>query len=170
MPQALHRFYGAGDLHFVTFSCYQRHPLLGSEGRRDLLLRILERVRRRYRFVVLGYVVMPEHVHLLTSEPQRETLSTVIQALKLGFVRSLYGSRDNLIPRSRKGGETWGTCDPSRRCTFRGRSAADGWSVSEATMGAGEVVVVEPGGRAAGRVLQSWCSGERKPTRAERFG
>ncbi len=109
MPQALHRFYGAGDLHFVTFSCYQRHPLLGSEVRRDLLLRILERVRRRYRFVVLGYVVMPEHVHLLTSEPQRETLSTVIQALKLGFVRSLYGSRDNLIPRSRKGGETWGT-------------------------------------------------------------
>src|SRR6266852_1952776 len=36
-------------------------------------------------------------------------------------------------------------CDPSRGCTFR-NSAAEGWSVSEATMGAGEVVVVEPGG------------------------
>jgi hypothetical protein len=38
-----------------------------------------------YRFVVLGYVVMPEHVHLLVSEPQRETLSTAIQALKLAW-------------------------------------------------------------------------------------
>jgi hypothetical protein len=38
MPQALHRFYGAGDLHFVTFSCYHRQPLLGSEIRRDLFL------------------------------------------------------------------------------------------------------------------------------------
>jgi putative transposase len=83
--------------------------LLGSEPRRDLFLRILERVRRRYRLVILAYVVMPEHIHSLMSEPQRATLSTEIQALKLGFVRSLYGSADNLIPRSRKGGGTWGT-------------------------------------------------------------
>ena len=78
----------------------------------DLLLQVLERVRRRYRFVVLGYVVMPEHVHLLVSEPQRTTLSTAIQALKLGFVRSVKDSDDtdaSVVPRSRKGGETWGT-------------------------------------------------------------
>ena len=88
MTEGLHRFYGARDLHFLTFSCYQRQPLLGDAVRRDLFLRILERVRRRYRLVVLGYVVMPEHVHLLVSEPQRETLSIAIQALKIGFVRS----------------------------------------------------------------------------------
>jgi len=89
----------------------------------DLLLSVLERVRRRYRFVVVGYVVMLEHVHLLVSEPQREMLSTVVQALKLGFVRSLDGtgvpgSREtDTIPMSRKTGETlrraqgrlWGT-------------------------------------------------------------
>ena len=109
MPKALHRFYGAGDLHFLTFSCYQRLPLLNAPARRDLLLQILERVRRRYRLVILGYVVMPEHVHLLLSEPQRATLSTAIQALKLGFVRGLYGSGDNLNPGSRKSGETRGT-------------------------------------------------------------
>jgi hypothetical protein len=38
MPEGLHRFYGAGDLHFITFSCYRREGLLGSEARRDLLL------------------------------------------------------------------------------------------------------------------------------------
>jgi putative transposase len=103
MPQNLHRFYGGTDLHFLTFSCYQRQPLLGSATRRDLFLQILERVRRRYRVVVLGYVVMPEHVHFLVSEPQRATLSTVVQALKLGFIRSQEGCP---IPRSRKIGET----------------------------------------------------------------
>ncbi len=98
------RFYGGRDLHFLTFSCYKRQPLLSAQ-RRDLFLDVLERVRRRYRLVVLGYVVMPEHVHLLVSEPQRDTLSTAMQALKLGFVRGLEGS---VVPRSRKTGETWG--------------------------------------------------------------
>jgi REP element-mobilizing transposase RayT len=39
--------------------------------------------------VSLCYVVMPEHFHLLVSEPRRGTVSTVIQALKLGFARRL---------------------------------------------------------------------------------
>ncbi len=69
VPENLHRTYGARDLHFLTFSCYQRRPLLNHASRCDLLLQILERVRRRYRLVVLGYVVMPEHVHLLVTEP-----------------------------------------------------------------------------------------------------
>jgi putative transposase len=43
----------------------------------------LERVRRRYLFAVTGYVVMPEHVHLLVNEPRRGLLSRAIQALKL---------------------------------------------------------------------------------------
>ena len=60
------------------------------------------RVRRRYRLVVFGYVVMPEHVHLLLSEPQRATLSTAIQALKLGFVRSLEGGADSQVSQKRR--------------------------------------------------------------------
>ena len=61
--------------------------LLGSARRRDLFLTVLEQVRQRYQFVVLGYVVMPEHFHLLISEPQERSPSTVMQALKLGFAR-----------------------------------------------------------------------------------
>jgi putative transposase len=112
MTEGLHRFYGGKDLHFLTFSCYRRRPLFRNEIYCDLFLKILERVRRRYRLVVLGYVVMPEHVHLLVSEPQRETLSTAVQAVKLGLVRSLQCSGGSVVaaaPRSRKNGETWGT-------------------------------------------------------------
>jgi len=83
----LKRYYGAGDLHFITCSCYGRQPLLDTAHRRDLLLTVLEQVRERYQFVVVGYVVMPEHIHLLIGEPQEKTPSTVMQALKLGFAR-----------------------------------------------------------------------------------
>ena len=81
------RYYGSGDLHFITATCYHRQPFLDTPARRDLFLHVLEHMRRRYRFVVLGYVIMPEHFHLLVSEPQSKTLSTVMRALKLGFSR-----------------------------------------------------------------------------------
>jgi REP element-mobilizing transposase RayT len=87
MPKLLKRYYGADDLHYITCSCYKRRPLLNTAPRRDLFLTVLEQVRRRYRLVVIGYVVMPEHFHLLISEPQKGTPSTVMQALKLGFAR-----------------------------------------------------------------------------------
>ena len=89
MPTGLHRSYGSGYLHFITTSCYQRLPLLGKPENRDLFLEVFEQVRRRYRFVVVGYVVMPEHVHLLVSEPERGDLSLVMQVLKQGFARRL---------------------------------------------------------------------------------
>lgn len=80
MPNRLHRYYGARYLHFITTSCYQRRPVLGSERTRDLFLQVLERVRMRYLFVVIGYVVMPEHVHLLLGEPDRGDPSLVMKA------------------------------------------------------------------------------------------
>jgi REP-associated tyrosine transposase len=89
MPNRLHRYYGAGYLHFITTSCYRRRPLLGTARNRDLFLQVLEQVRRRYHFVVAGYVVMPEHIHLLLGEAERGDPSLVMQALKQGFARRL---------------------------------------------------------------------------------
>ena len=90
MTQGLHRYFGARHLHFITCSSYQRAPLLRSARRRDLFLALLEQARRRYRFVVVGYMVMPEHFHLLISEPEEGNPSVIIQALKLGVVRRLF--------------------------------------------------------------------------------
>ena len=46
MPTNLKRYYGAGDLHFITFSCHRRLQLL-TPRRRDLFLRQLEVMRGR---------------------------------------------------------------------------------------------------------------------------
>jgi len=89
MPWGLKRFQQSNQLHFVTFSCYRRRPLLNSPARRELFERALEDTRRRYRFFVTGYVVMPEHVHLLVSEPERGVLATSIQAMKQSVARRL---------------------------------------------------------------------------------
>ena len=91
LTQGLHRLCGGNDLHVLTFSGCRRRPLFRNEADCDLFLKILEPVRRRCRLVVWGEVAMPEHVHRLASEPQREILSTAIQALKPGSVRSLEG-------------------------------------------------------------------------------
>ncbi|MFZ0814302.1 MAG: transposase [Candidatus Sulfotelmatobacter sp.] len=89
MPTNLHRYYGAGYTHFITTSCYQRRPLLGTPRSRDLFLEVMERVRQRHKFVVVGYVVMPEHVHLLFTEPERGNPSLVLAALKQTFAHRL---------------------------------------------------------------------------------
>jgi putative transposase len=89
MPRGLHRYYGADHLHFITCSCYRRLPLLRSVRSRDRLLSVLEQTRKRYRFVVVGYVVMPEPIHLLLSEPEVGTPSTVMQVLKQRTARAL---------------------------------------------------------------------------------
>jgi putative transposase len=82
MPKGLRRLHGGGDLHFITCSCYRRLKFLGSASRRDLFLEIFEEVREKYDFVVVGYVVMPEHFHILISEPRIEPLAIAMQVLK----------------------------------------------------------------------------------------
>jgi putative transposase len=82
VPRDLKRYYGDGHLHFITFSCYRRRPFLGSARRRDLILRMLEQTRISYGFGIVGYVIMPEHLHLFVSEPERKNLSTAMKAFK----------------------------------------------------------------------------------------
>ncbi len=89
MPKNLIRYQKCGAFHFLTFSCYHRLPLLNSRKAYRIFEQELETVRRRYCFLVLGYVLMPEHVHLLVSEPGIASLSTAIQVLKQQISRKL---------------------------------------------------------------------------------
>lgn len=99
MPSGLHRTYGAHHLHFITCSCYRRLPFLRTAVRRDRFLRILEQTRQRYRFVIVGYVVMPEHIHLLITEPEMGNPSMVMQVLKQRTARALLPKKKRADPR-----------------------------------------------------------------------
>jgi len=82
MPWGLTRFHHSGQSHFVTFCCYHRHRLFTADPSCRIFESALERVRRSYSLYLYGYVVMPEHVHLLLSEPQRDTFSRRTAPLK----------------------------------------------------------------------------------------
>ena len=89
MPWGLTRFHESGQSHFVTFCCYHRRRLFTTDASRQIFESALERVRRSFRLHVYGYVVMPEHVHLLLSEPEKDTLADALKSLKQGVSRRL---------------------------------------------------------------------------------
>jgi putative transposase len=119
MPWGLMRFHHSGQNHFVTFCCYHRRQLLTTDASRRIFELALERVRRKFRLFVYGYVIMPEHVHLLLSEPKEilggdvhtsggplkpsfglsgnahETLADALKSLKQGVARRLIGDAEH---------------------------------------------------------------------------
>ena len=98
MPKNLKRRYGQKDLHFITCSCYRRLPLLRSVRARNVFLKILAKVREQYGFAGVGYVVMPEHIHLLISEPRKGTASMVMQVLKQRVSREMRRKGRGRVP------------------------------------------------------------------------
>jgi putative transposase len=93
MPSTLKRYQTEGSYHFITFSCYRRLPYLDNDPARLTFERELEKLRRRHQFYVFGYVLMPNHVHLLLSEPKRQPLASTINVLKAETSKSLKGDR-----------------------------------------------------------------------------
>jgi len=67
---------------FVTFSCFHRFRLLTSPAVIQVFLEELDGVRNRLGLKLYGYVVMPEHVHLVLWPPDPVKLGVVIGQLK----------------------------------------------------------------------------------------
>ena len=95
MPSGLKRYQQSGKSHFVTFCCFHRRLLFTNAEANSTFEAALERVRRNYGLYVYGYVVMPEHVHLLLSEPARGTLAEALKSLKQGVSRRLIGDAEH---------------------------------------------------------------------------
>src|SRR5215471_17492614 len=93
MPRRLKRYTGRGDLHFITFSCYERRPFLQSEWVKKIFVKILEEVRAGLGFRLMGYVLMPEHVHLVIDESREAPPARVIQVLKQRVSRIVRGEK-----------------------------------------------------------------------------
>jgi putative transposase len=88
MPRGLQRFQQSRQSHFLTFSCYRRQPNFSCPDIYDLFVQCLD-MRRRFSMCIYGYVIMPEHVHLLVNEPEPVTLAEAIHYLKLSFAKRL---------------------------------------------------------------------------------
>ena len=77
------RWNDPGDVHFLTFSCFQRYQLLSRDRTRQWFVDAVDRARRKHAFDVWAYVIMPEHVHLIVYPRERSSdVSTWLKAIK----------------------------------------------------------------------------------------
>ena len=58
-------YHEPGDFHELTFSCYRRKPILTNDDWRRRLARSIDIAGQECRVELVGFVFMPEHVHLL---------------------------------------------------------------------------------------------------------
>ena len=71
-----------GRARFITFCTHKRIPVLTNAPFRKVIVECLEEVRKSYGLCLLGYVIMPEHIHLVVVPPKELKLGPVIGELK----------------------------------------------------------------------------------------
>lgn len=89
MPKLKH-YDDLGTARFVTFSCYRRGGYLSDPGALELIVRHIERARVNHGFKLWGYVIMPEHVHLVLLSPDSMRLGLVIREIKSKMAREYF--------------------------------------------------------------------------------
>jgi REP element-mobilizing transposase RayT len=67
--------------------------MLATVRSRNLAVRILGEVRVRFGFLLVGYVIMPEHLHLLISESGSVSPAKVVQVFKQRVSRRMRGKK-----------------------------------------------------------------------------
>jgi putative transposase len=80
----LRHYDNLGTARFLTFSCFRKRPVFSSDAACSVFLRRLSELRSCSRVKILGYVVMPDHVHLVLYPPDGLRLG-----LAIGQVKSL---------------------------------------------------------------------------------
>jgi len=109
MPRLRH-FDNLQTARAVNFSCYHRYPLLTYDETIQILIEEINRARSIRHFALLGYVIMPTHVHFVMVPPERCALGSLIGEMKSRSARRILAKwrmeRNPLLPalRIKKGG------------------------------------------------------------------
>jgi len=81
--KSVRHFDEPGHAHFLTFSSYQRMPLMSKDRTRTWFVEALRAARQKHAFDLWAWVVMPEHVHLLIWPRRSEyRIETILADLK----------------------------------------------------------------------------------------
>jgi putative transposase len=79
-----------GTDRFVTFSCYRRLAGFSDDRPKEILVHYLDIARNKHGFKIHGYVIMPEHVHLVLYPPEGMKLGLVIREIKSLSARQFF--------------------------------------------------------------------------------
>jgi putative transposase len=82
----------------ITTATHQRRALFVRTANAELLVSTLFHYRDQGRYLLHGFVVMPEHLHVLLTPSASQTVERCAQCIKGGFSHAL---------RAQFGGEVW---------------------------------------------------------------
>jgi putative transposase len=80
MPRLEH-FYGQNQLHYLTANTYRKARIFDSDRYKRKFIQTLDDLRSELGFRIIGYVLMPEHCHLLIWPGSLADPSQIMQKL-----------------------------------------------------------------------------------------
>jgi len=89
-----------GYCYFVTTTIHERKPIFHDRENAHMLSQTIYNQRRKGRFYLLGFVIMPEHFHLMIVPQNKTKVSFIMQEIKKGSARLIN-------QRSSKKGKIW---------------------------------------------------------------
>jgi putative transposase len=81
------RYYIPGSAVFITQVVQNREPVFRDSRNLNLLREILRNVKEIHPFVMLGYVFLFEHFHVIIQPTGKSNFSDIMHSLKLNFTR-----------------------------------------------------------------------------------
>lgn len=78
-----------GTVRFVTISCYRRYRLLIDDYNKMIFLQELAEARQLYGLKIFGYVIMPNHIHLVILPHEYTQLGSLIGRIKAVTARKI---------------------------------------------------------------------------------
>jgi len=102
--KTIKHYHEPGDLHELTFSCYRQMKLLTNDVWRKYLSRSIDAAGEQFRFDLVAFVFMPEHVHLLVFPLDKEPdiagyLAAVKRPVSADVKRDLQAAHSSLLQR-----------------------------------------------------------------------
>ncbi len=79
--------------YFLTSTTHERKPLFRNDKYAQILCNIIYNLRRKGEISLLGFVIMPEHFHLLIVPNSETKISWIMQEIKKGSARLINKDR-----------------------------------------------------------------------------
>ena len=83
------RYFAPGQLQFIASSVYRRLEVFDSPRLRGVFVDVLRQLRQEKGFLLIGRVLMPEHLHLLIKPEPVDSTSSLMRELKKRSAREI---------------------------------------------------------------------------------
>lgn len=82
-----HRFHITEAIYFVTTKTHGNRKFFADERNAQILLNCINNFRKGKRFLLLAFVIMPDHLHIMLKPNGSENISKIMHSIKRGSSR-----------------------------------------------------------------------------------